>query len=142
VDKLTKFGAMEYTTIVSATSRNKRLKVEGACGTAGARSSENLTSSAVKGVPSWKRTPVRSLTSQVVSSSAFHDVARLGPTFPVLVARGEVIEVVAEADALAEHGLGIPGLDALCSVARVSSWSPETSVGLTSLKASGGRLPS
>ena len=42
------------------------------------RSTENFTSSAVRGSPLWNFTPLRSLNSHVVSFSAFHDVARDG----------------------------------------------------------------
>ena len=51
------------------------------------RSNVALTSLAVNGVPSWNFTPWRSLTSHVVSSSAFHEIARLGPTLPVFTSR-------------------------------------------------------
>ncbi len=51
------------------------------------RSNVALTSLAEKGAPSWNLTPWRSLTSQVVSSMAFHDTARLGPTLPVFTSR-------------------------------------------------------
>jgi hypothetical protein len=42
---------------------------------------------AANGVPSWNFTPLRSFTSHVVSSTAFHDTARPGPTLPVLRSR-------------------------------------------------------
>ena len=45
--------------------RTAPLKGAGLLGTLGARASENTTSSALNGVPSWKRTPGRSLISQV-----------------------------------------------------------------------------
>jgi hypothetical protein len=51
------------------------------------RSNVALTSLAENGVPSWNFTLGRSLTSQVVSSTFFHDTARLGPTLPVLRSR-------------------------------------------------------
>ena len=51
---------------------------DGLLGTFGARSKLNSTSSAVKGLPSCHLTPWRSLNSQVVLSSAFHEVARPG----------------------------------------------------------------
>jgi hypothetical protein len=41
----------------------------------------NTTSSAVKGVPSWKRTFLRSLNSHVRSSIAFQEVASAGTSF-------------------------------------------------------------
>src|SRR5688572_29220451 len=53
-------------------------KLEGLPSTFGARSKLKSTSSAVNGVPSWNFTSRRSLNSQVVSSIAFHDSARLG----------------------------------------------------------------
>jgi hypothetical protein len=37
-----------------------------------------MTLSAVKGEPSWKVTPRRSLNSQVLSSTVFHDSASAG----------------------------------------------------------------
>jgi hypothetical protein len=43
-----------------------------------ARSYENTTSSAVKGVPSWKRTPWRSFTIHFVGETFSHDVASHG----------------------------------------------------------------
>ena len=46
--------------------------------TAGMRSMENFTSSAVSSDPSWNFTPSRILNSQVVSSMGFQDVARPG----------------------------------------------------------------
>src|SRR5688572_6999456 len=46
------------------------------------RSSENTTSAEVKSEPSWKRTPLRSLNSQVRSSTTRHDSARPGLIFP------------------------------------------------------------
>ncbi len=42
------------------------------------RSSVALTSSAVKGAPSWNLTPGRSVNSHVVSLTVFHDVANPG----------------------------------------------------------------
>src|SRR5687767_9636384 len=53
-------------------------KLDGLPSTFGARSKLNTTSSAVNGVPSWKRTPLRSLNSQVVASIGFHDSASSG----------------------------------------------------------------
>src|SRR5215211_4715343 len=50
----------------------------GLFGTFGTRSIENATSSAVSSLPSVNLTPLRSLNSQVLSSSVFHDVARPG----------------------------------------------------------------
>src|SRR6266851_767743 len=47
-------------------------------GTWKVRSIENTTSSAVSSVPSWKRTPRRSLNSQVVASTARQETARPG----------------------------------------------------------------
>src|SRR5260221_10898392 len=51
---------------------------EGLFGTFGTRLKVAMTSSAVKSEPSWNLTPLRSLTSQVVSSSAFQLSARPG----------------------------------------------------------------
>ena len=50
----------------------------GLFGTLGARAKVKTTSSAVKGLPSWKVTPSRSLNSQVRSSIGFQLVARPG----------------------------------------------------------------
>src|SRR5689334_5178092 len=50
----------------------------GLFGTLGTRSSVNFTSSAVSSVPSLNFTPLRSLNSQVVGSTVFHDVAMPG----------------------------------------------------------------
>src|SRR6185437_4148125 len=56
-------------------------KDDGLFGTFGTRFRVKATSSAVKGDPSWKCTPLRSLNSHVSSSSAFHEVARHGTSF-------------------------------------------------------------
>ena len=69
------------TTFTSTIGLVKVAKDDGLLGTLGTRFSVNTTSSAVKGEPSWKRTFLRSLNSQVRSSSAFHDVARPGTSF-------------------------------------------------------------
>jgi hypothetical protein len=53
-------------------------KLAGELGTVGMRLIEAITSSAVKSLPSCHLTPLRSLNSQVVSSSAFHDSASCG----------------------------------------------------------------
>jgi len=42
------------------------------------RASVNTTSSAVKGVPSWKVTPLRSSNRHTVGVVCFHDVANAG----------------------------------------------------------------
>ena len=69
------------TTFTSTIGLVKVAKDDGLLGTLGTRLSVKTTSSAVKGEPSWKRTFLRSLNSQVRSSSAFHDVARPGTSF-------------------------------------------------------------
>ncbi len=51
------------------------------CGLLTIRHSEKMTSCAVKGWPLENFTPSRSLNSQVLSSSAFHEVASRGTSF-------------------------------------------------------------
>ena len=51
---------------------------DGLFGTVGTRSIDATTSAAVKSLPSWNFTPLRSLNSQVSGSIVFHSVARPG----------------------------------------------------------------
>ena len=55
-----------------------RLKEDGLLGTFCPRFKVNLTSSAVKGEPSWNVTFSRSLNSHVKSSTGFQETARPG----------------------------------------------------------------
>src|SRR5690606_632272 len=60
------------------------------------RSSDALTASALKSVPSWNLTPSRSLNSQVVSSTALNSVANKGTMLPSLsksVRRSKICDV-------------------------------------------------
>src|SRR5687768_2733464 len=81
------FGALVFTTIVWSSTfltdsmpRVNWANELGELGTLGTRSMVKITSSAVKGVPSWNLTPFLSLNSQVVSSTSFHDSASAGRT--------------------------------------------------------------
>ena len=58
--------------------RVKMAKEEGLFGTLGTRSKVKATSSAVNGLPLWKRTSGRSLNSHRFGSTARHSVARPG----------------------------------------------------------------
>ena len=58
-------------------SSELRWSEDGIC----ARLNENTTSSAVNFVPSWNATPARSLNSQVVGLTVFHDSASAGSSF-------------------------------------------------------------
>jgi hypothetical protein len=58
--------------------RVKMAKEDGLFGTVGTRSKVKATSSAVNGLPLWKRTSRRSLNSQRFGSTARHSVARPG----------------------------------------------------------------
>src|SRR5688572_27893862 len=81
------FGALVFTRMVWSSTfftdsmpRVNWAKELGELGTLGTRSMVKITSSAVKGVPSWNFTFWRSLNSHVVSSTSFHEVASAGLT--------------------------------------------------------------
>jgi hypothetical protein len=78
-------GALVFTRIVWSSTfltdsmpRVNCAKELGELGTLGTRSMVKITSSAVNGLPSWNTTPGRSLSSQVVLSTSFHEVASAG----------------------------------------------------------------
>src|SRR5512141_1154281 len=80
-------GALVLTTMVRSSTfctdsmpRVNWAKELGELGTLGTRSMVKITSSAVKGVPSWKVTPGRSLNSHVRLSTSFQEVASDGTT--------------------------------------------------------------
>src|SRR5688572_21305457 len=80
-------GALVFTRMVWSSTfftdsmpRVNWAKELGELGTLGTRSMVKITSSAVKGVPSWNFTPWRSLNSQVVSSISLQEVANAGRT--------------------------------------------------------------
>ena len=58
-------------TLVTVLPLTPEAKLDGLFGTLGARSKVKITSSAVNGEPSCHVTPLRSLNSQMVSSTAF-----------------------------------------------------------------------
>src|SRR5436305_6491896 len=70
------------TTFTSTMGLVKVANDEGLFGTLGMRFSVNTTSSAVKGEPSCHFTFLRSLISQVTSSTALHEVASDGTSLP------------------------------------------------------------
>src|SRR6478735_6329743 len=70
------------TTFTSTIGLVKVANDDGLLGTLGIRFNVNTTSSAVKGEPSCHFTFLRSLISQVRSSTAFHDVASEGTSLP------------------------------------------------------------
>jgi hypothetical protein len=65
--------------VIVAMSPTFRAQEDGLFGTSFARVREKTTSSAVKGEPSWKRTPSRSRISQVSGSTTRQEAASDGP---------------------------------------------------------------